>query len=362
MATIKPVQVAKTKYGTYSLHFTSPDGRRRRLSVGSNEQQAQRTAIKFADWLLDGKDPECEMERAKKEESAKSITLKEFYPRFMEEYGKRQSEGQQANYSAMFRNLCRCPELAECPIGRLKKGMVKEYLNLRRDNDGVAASTANHDLNFINSMLNRAVESEILDRNPIAGLKRFKTPDKRDVVLTPDQGTALFNELPPRLVDVCEFAVYTGFRLSNILGLRIEKIRLHDLTETGEVDMVIKGGRLETFALSAPALKVLKRRIGDRQEGFVFVNPKTGQNYRRSGINAFYRTVRKLGLTAKDGSPLRFHDLRHVFATRVTDLGVSLDQLRLLLGHRDRSTTDRYVTYDRRAVGEQLSALQPLGK
>ncbi len=91
-------------------------------------------------------------------------------------------------------------------------------------------------------------------------------------------------------------------------------------------------------------------------------NTELANLWQGTGINAFYQHVRKLGLTAKDGSPFRFHDLRHVYATNVRDLGISLDDLRLLLGHQDRSTTDRYVTYDRKAVGEYLSALSRLRK
>ena len=70
MAKIKPVRIVKTKYCTYSLHFTNPDGRRRRLSIGKEYQYAQRLAVRFSDWLLEGKDPESEIEQAQKTESA----------------------------------------------------------------------------------------------------------------------------------------------------------------------------------------------------------------------------------------------------------------------------------------------------
>ena len=56
--------------------------------------------------------------------------------------------------------------------------------------------------------------------------------------------------------------------------------------------------------------------------------------------------VRKLGLTVND-TKLRFHDLRHLFSTWLHQEEVSLDILRSLLGHRNRSTTDRYTTVDR---------------
>ncbi len=213
-----------------------PCAERRRLSAGNNLQNAQRMAIKFNDWLMEGKDPESEMEKAKQIERARKITLKELFPVFIEWHGSKQ------------------------------------------------------------------------------------------------------------MANIVEFAIYSGFRKENILGLKIESIKFHDLTPTGEAELVIKGGRTEKFPLYPLAIEVLKRAIGNREKGYVFLNPHTNTRY-YSILKTFDRAVRKTSLTV-GGKKLRFHDLRHVFATWLHKSGVSLDIVRLLLGHRDRETTDRYVTYD----------------
>ena len=95
--------------------------------------------------------------------------------------------------------------------------------------------------------------------------------------------------------------------------------------------------------------------IGLREEGFVFINPKTGTRY-HSIHKTFDKVVRRVGLTV-DGTKLRFHDLRHVFATWLLNAGVSLDMLRPLMGHRDRNTTDRYATIDKIVASEALNAM-----
>ena len=91
MAKIKPVRIVKTKYRTYSLHFINPDGRRRRLSVGRDYNQAQRLVMRFMDWLLEGKDPEKEIMKAKHEENRKAITVRDFFRVFMERHGNLRS-------------------------------------------------------------------------------------------------------------------------------------------------------------------------------------------------------------------------------------------------------------------------------
>jgi len=137
--------------------------------------------------------------------------------------------------------------------------------------------------------------------------------------------------------------------------LRIESLGFHDLTPTGEAELVIKGGRKELFFLDHAAVEVLKRYIGNRKKVYVFLNPRTGKRY-VSIHKSFNRAVRELGLTL-NVTKLRIHNLRHLHATWLHQAGVSLDVIRPLLGHKDREKTDRYVTYDRLSYGKVLNLI-----
>ena len=162
MAKLKAVRVVQTCYGTYALHYINPDGRRRRLSVGKDFQLAQRQAIKFTDWLIEGKDPECKLEHAKQTEKAKKITIFEFFPVFMERHGSRQSKKMQGVYHNSFKNLCRYPDIKNSPINLISKRMVLDYMQLRMKQDCVTAGTVNREAAFIKGMLSRAVKWDIL--------------------------------------------------------------------------------------------------------------------------------------------------------------------------------------------------------
>ncbi len=80
--------------------------------------------------------------------------------------------------------------------------------------------------------------------------------------------------------------------------------------------------------------------------------------------------VRRLDLTVPIIDPegnaieskFRFHDLRHVFASWLHNSDVDLDRLRVILGHKDRKTTDQYATLNKKAVGDSLALLLPLDK
>jgi hypothetical protein len=87
---------------TYQIDYRNPNGRRRRLSVGTSHRHAQRIVVRITDWLLDGKDPEREMERATRAEQARAVTVRAFFPTFMDRHGSRQSLRTQCTYRERF--------------------------------------------------------------------------------------------------------------------------------------------------------------------------------------------------------------------------------------------------------------------
>jgi integrase len=358
MVAFKPPRLTKRGKG-WQLCFYSPRGERRRLSAGTDPHLAQRMAVRFTDWLLEGKNPEREIEKSQQRERSRSVTLAEFFPVFLKRHGSLRSKKTQVNYRASFKNISRCPALANAEIGSISKDLVLDYMSARVENDGICPATVNLEATLVKCMLSRASDWGILEVNPLRGMTLFPASPKRDVELTRQQAQALINSLTEPMASMVEFAMYTGFRKENIQSLQVEAIRFHDLTSTGEAELIVKGGRREVFPLAPAAVALLRRVIGRRRDGYVFVNPKTGSRW--CGVNGpFDKAVRELGLTACDGSKLRSHDLRHVFATWLHRDGVSLDVLRTLLGHRDRATTDRYTSVDRLEVGKVLALMPSL--
>jgi len=69
----------------------------------------------------------------------------------------------------------------------------------------------------------------------------------------------------------------------------------------------------------------------------VFPNPRTGQPYTEVK-KSFKAACKRAGI-----SDLRFHDLRHTFATRLISFGVDLITVRDLLGHFSVRVTQRYT-------------------
>ncbi len=331
--------------------------------MGSDESFAYRRANQFESFLLDSKDPEQELQRIRQEEKARQITLKEFFQEYMERHGPHLSNKTKEHYRFRFKMISKCQEILDSPLANITKRMVLDYMNRRISKDGVSNATANREASFLKSVLMRAVEYDDLKFNPLSRLRLLPEASKREVNLSREQAKELLEALPANVDQIVEFALVTGIRKENILGLTIAQLKLFDddpdrLGPVGEVELLAKQNKRLRLPLSQQAVDVLRRAIGDdRTDGYVFLNPKSGDRY-YDIFDTFSKAVEKVGLKV-NGGRFVFHDLRHAFATHLHAQGVGLDLIRQLLGHENLSTTDQYTTYD---ISRTAQALENLPK
>lgn len=350
---MKLVKTAKLRKrgDSYYAEYTDHHGKRPRPTLGSDYVTAQRLVVKINEWLYEGKDPVEELNRFRERGEPGSMTLRQFHPQFIERHGKRLSRSMQEIFKGRWNNIIRCSELVDIPMSNISKGLVLAYAHARVE-EGMGNSTVNREIAMLRNMLNRAVDWDIITHNPIHGIKLLKEKQKREVNLSPEDAEALLDALHPALSNIVEFCIYTGFRKENVLSLRISQVQL---SPDPSIRLKVKGNKYISFPIAEQAAEVLRKAIGDRTEGYVFINPQTQTRY--YSINRTVdRAIRKLGLEV-DGSKLRFHDLRHVFATWLINAGVSPIFVQTLLGHTDIKTTDRYITASMKEAGKALSAL-----
>jgi len=255
-------------------------------------------------------------------------------------YAKIQKAKNPAGYAASTHSrLKRFADLFEQKtLQEITDEAVSDYYFDRIDG-GAARSTIKRELTILKAILNQAIKGRRLTELP--EFPEIKVEDAREVYLTREQESALLEEAASHLKPIIVFALDTGARRGEVLSLKWENVDLDRRIVT------FRNTKTKTprhIPLSSRVQEVLKE-LGRRQ-GHVFL-------YRGQPIASLKNSFRGACDRAKlDG--VRFHDLRHTFASRVLQTGTSLPELQRLLGHSDYKMTLRYAhlaqDFDSRAI------------
>jgi integrase len=205
---------------------------------------------------------------------------------------------------------------------------------------GIAPATADHHLKLIRQVLNKAVEWDVLERNPIAKVKLFNPDNRMENYMDEAELGRLLSVLRTDsnrgVANVALFLVSTGARLNEALTAKWEHI-----DETTRVWRIpasnSKSKKIRSIPLNDAALELLAS-LGTRDlGGHVFVSDTTGQPLK--WIHKVWERIREQAGLPK----LRLHDLRHQFASLLINAGRSLYEVQKLLGHSSHSVTERYA-------------------
>lgn len=231
---------------------------------------------------------------------------------------------------------------------------VEKYKSARL-RQGVRQSTVNRCLAIIRKMFFLAVDWKYLEHKQLIKVKLYSEKDNLvERILTREEEACLFQEIPQHLKPIVMVALNTGMRRGEILKLRWNQIDLKARRIRVEKT---KSKRIRIININAGLMRELSElRSKSRGSDYLFLNEKTRRPI-TDVKTAFKSACRRAGV-----SNLRFHDLRHTFATRLVENGVDLITIKELLGHSSVTITERYThsfeDQKRKAV-ELLSDEQP---
>ena len=248
----------------------------------------------------------------------------------------------------------------------LAEGRV-ERIEAQKQPKGLSAKTVRNIHQIIAYALKLAVEQRLIAHNPADGCALPKAERKEMQTLPVEQLTSFLREAK----DSGVFALYyidltTGLRRGELLGLKwsdidLEKGDLRVQRQIGRIDgkiieMPLKTkNAYRTLPLSADAISVLKiQKCKVGNSDWVFPSPTGGPMSPDSVLHMLHRVLKRAGLPK-----VRFHDLRHTFATLALQNGVHVKPVSSMLGHYDAGFTLRTYTHATRQ--KQDEAAQTMG-
>lgn len=173
-------------------------------------------------------------------------------------------------------------------------------------------------------------------------LSRRERKKKARDWLTPEQWTKLYAELPKHMKPMAQFAVSTGLRQANVLGLTWDRVDVARKIVWIEAEDM-KSGKSISIPLSEEALHVLKNQEGQHAE-FVFTyRSKPIKEIKTAFIGACIRSGNGRYDQAGRYSGFTWHGLRHTWATWHAQAGTPLDVLQKLGGWSDLRMVMNYA-------------------
>ena len=249
------------------------------------------------------------------------------------------------------------PYFGRCSLSEIDVPMIEEFILVKLE-EGKAPKSVRNFVGLLHSILGHGVKRGWCETNPAALVEKPRTASNTDIrFLSLEELDLILDACPTTALGRTDRLVFlaaamTGARRGEIIALRWQDIdgdarliRVRRSFTRGEFGTPKSRGSSRAVPL-APRLAAELREHFDRtpyrgDADLVFAHPSTGSVLDGSKLRKrFQACVRRAGIR-----PVRLHDLRHTFATRMAAAGAPMRALQAWLGHSDLRTTLIYVDY-----------------
>ena len=232
---------------------------------------------------------------------------------------------------------------------------------------GLSPKTVRNIHQIIASAMKLAKEQKIIVSDPTEGCALPKLEHKEMKTLPIEQLTSFLREAKDSGVfEMYYVELATGLRRGELLGLKWEDIdfehgNLRVKRQVARINGEVVEAPLKTknayrtLPLAEDTIQVLKQqRNKTGSSPWVFPSPTGGPISPDSVLHMLHRVLKRAGLPR-----VRFHDLRHTFATLALQNGVDIKTVSGMLGHFSAGfTLDTYAHVTTAAQKEAAKAME----
>lgn len=270
------------------------------------------------------------------------------------------------------------PNIGDIPIEKLTSLQLQKFYRLlltegripriesEKQPRGLSAKTVRNINQVISSAMDMAVRHKLILSNPTEGCELPKVEHREMKTLPAEQLGAFLREAKESGVyELYYLDLATGLRRGELLGLKWEDVDLqngiiHVRRQVARVDGEVKELPLKTknsyrnISISQDAVAMLTEMEAHRSSDYVFPSSTGGPISPDSVNNMLHRVLKRAGLPS-----IRFHDLRHTFATLALQNGVDIKTVSGMLGHFSAGFT--LDTYAHVTTSAQKEAARTMG-
>lgn len=357
----------------YTIDFRDQDGDRVRETAGTTLTQAKKL-LRVRLGEVDAGTYRNPKKEARKAEAERGPTFGEFADRFLREY----AASRRSDYYAQ--RLRPADSAKEKPAGPIRAYFEGRYIrvlapadldayrlaraNEKHRGEPLSPSTVRKDLTLLGTVLKYAKRCGVIATNPAADLEKPKEPEPQGRPLTVEEWGKIAELLTPTRRALSVFALATGTRLREVVGLRWSDVDARGgfvyfspENKTERSKRVRIGAAANLVLADMERVKREVARATSSVPEYVFVEPNGStlvSPRQRNRVSKQWKAAAKAA-----GLPwASFKCLRTTAASWAEEEGVPVGETKALLGHADVRTTQRfYVRSQADRTANVVSAL-----
>jgi len=265
-------------------------------------------------------------------------------------------------YKKIFMNHIK-PYFGEELIQSVTPQVRQNYVIQKRE-QGLSMATINKHLALLRSVLEDAARKQIIARNPVNLLERPKVKKAQRIFLDTAEVAALLLSVKGTCLELpVTLAVYLGMRRGEVLGLRWSDIdfeggilQISSTRTKAGGNVIVKDPKTDksrrAFKMPQEVKMVLwqakqkkdevKRKFKGYDTSDYVVTRHDGKPFSPNYLSdLFHQHVLKTGM-----KHVRFHDLRHAFASIANNAGVPMAAISSAMGHSNMGVTSSVYVHD----------------
>lgn len=249
------------------------------------------------------------------------------------------------------------PYFGKIDLANINNELVQKYILVKKEN--LSNVTINLHITLLKTIMNQALENEIIEVNKIYKTKKLKVNSKEVRAFSINDQKKIENYC----LNSKEYyysvgillCLYTGLRIGELVALTWDDVNFKTkelyinktitrIRKNKEwIDMIIEPKTKKSIRKIplGNEIIILLKELKKKKISKYIVSNKTGDRALIRTYQYFFTRIQKI-LNIKE--VLNFHALRHTFATRAIESGMDIKTLSEILGHSNTSITiNRYV-------------------